>query len=251
MVRENNVDETFLASADKKKNIFVVFFFKCDQQPWDFFLPKYHLATNHYAVATKCSFVLTNEHFICIFLVRTGYLDCGPRFISPSSHQTWATIARRSSPDWLLIYTRFRYCSNLSHWLKGCCCFTCALPYNISSSLAFCPTNLCARRRGLHRSAVTFQYSHGRSWRTAGWTGRAIYGANPPLLPLPVFLFFSGVSPLPQSGGQSQPARGERRRPIAGQLQRVQLLVKSAWTAATPGGAFQQNTQRGNHDRGG
>lgn len=70
------------------------------------------------------------------------------------------------------------------------------------------------KRHGLHRSAVTFLYSHRHSWRTAGWSGKRFMTQTLPgslkLCKHNLFLFFildslSSVQPNPRERKLEQP----------------------------------------------
>lgn len=90
------------------------------------------------------------------------------------------------------------------------------------------------KSHGLHRSAVTFLYSHRHSWRTAGWSGKRfmtqtlpgslkLWQALPPSLPLlqPDF--------LPSS---SRPTKSQRKEVGAANL---------VWFPIEPGHTFDQS----------
>ena len=120
-----------------------------------------------------------------------------------------------------------------------------------SSNLIYVST---IKRHGLHRSAVTFLYSHRHSWRTAGWSGeRFMARARPGSLKL----WQAPLPPLPRSlhcpahlssspAVQPQRGDGEPGRPIgclsqsraSSHIRSVQLPVGDmrTWTPLTPCG---------------
>lgn len=144
---------------------------------------------------------------------------------------------------------------NLSQWLKAVVwlhpdmCNACVLcrpcpTRNHKVVLHSCPLIYVSRikRHGLHRSAVTFLYSHRHSWRTAGWSGKRFMAQTHPgslklwqalLPPLPLSLQPTAhLSPSNQNAERGRRASQSDASPKAehhitfGQSVWLQLLVR-------------------------